>query len=253
MLAALWAVEVTDVFLGSIRHHGHLWRLPMAIRSAFADLMPERLCSPDPSARPLPGAGLKLLRLIKERAPPDWLSWPGRPRGVFLCAKVLDDGGTLVLQKGLGDASRPYGRDTRADLRIRALDQDLADAGSARACLVVAPVPPSAPAASSSVPLALRPPSWGGVSRPAYVSRLAGRPAPPRRASSLGGSSGTTSSLGGPRASLWRPFLSLLGRGRPSLAPLAPSTRPYGRVWVVPLGNSRPSSIMGWTISSSWR
>ena len=46
MLAALWAVEVADVFLGSIRHHGHLWRLPMAIRSAFADLKPERLCSP---------------------------------------------------------------------------------------------------------------------------------------------------------------------------------------------------------------
>jgi len=43
MLAALWAVEVADVFLGSIRHHGHHWRLPMAIRSAFADLTPERL------------------------------------------------------------------------------------------------------------------------------------------------------------------------------------------------------------------
>jgi len=74
MLAALWAVEVADVFLGSIRHHGHLWRLPMAIRSAFADLTPERLCSADPSARPLLEAGLKLLRLIEERAPPDWLS-----------------------------------------------------------------------------------------------------------------------------------------------------------------------------------
>ena len=32
MLAALWAVEVTDVFLGSIRHHGHLWHFPLAIR-----------------------------------------------------------------------------------------------------------------------------------------------------------------------------------------------------------------------------
>jgi len=40
MLAALWAVEVADVFPGSIRHHGHLWRLPVAIRSAFADLTP---------------------------------------------------------------------------------------------------------------------------------------------------------------------------------------------------------------------
>jgi len=60
MLAALWAVEVVDVFLGSIRHHGHLWRLPMAIRSAFADLKPERWCSADPSARPLLEAGLRL-------------------------------------------------------------------------------------------------------------------------------------------------------------------------------------------------
>jgi len=59
--------------------------------------------------------------------------------------------------------------------------------------------------------------------------------------------------LGDPRAPLWRPFLSLRARGRPSLAPLAPSTRPYGRVWGVPLGNSRPSSIMGWTIRLSWR
>jgi len=59
--------------------------------------------------------------------------------------------------------------------------------------------------------------------------------------------------LGDPRVPLWRPFLSLLGRGRPSLAPLPPSTRPYGRVWGVALGNSRPSLILGWTIRSSWR
>jgi len=41
MLPALWAVEVADVFLGSIRHHGHLWRLPLAVRSGFADLNTE--------------------------------------------------------------------------------------------------------------------------------------------------------------------------------------------------------------------
>jgi len=70
MLAALWAFEVADVFLGSIRHHGHPWRFPMAIPSAFADLTPERLRSADPSALPLLEAGLKLLRLIEERAPP---------------------------------------------------------------------------------------------------------------------------------------------------------------------------------------
>jgi len=198
MLAALWAVEVADVFLGSIRHHGNLWRLPMAIRSAFADLTPERLCSADPSARPLLEARLKLLRLIEERAPPDWLSWLGGPRRVFRCAKVLDDEGTLVIHEGLGDARLPYGRDNRADTRNRALDRDLADAGSARAGLVGAPEPPSAPAASASAPLALLPPSWGRVSRPAYVSRLAGRPARPRRAYPLGGSGGTPATLGGP-------------------------------------------------------
>jgi len=198
MLAALWAVEVADVFLGSIRHHGNLWGLPMAIRSAFADLTPERLCSADPSAQSLLEAGLKLLRLVQERAPPDWLQWLGGPRGVFRCAKVLDDEGTLVLEEGMGDVRLPYGREIRADLRIRALDRDLADAGSASVGLVVAPEPPSAPAASASAPLALRPHSWGRVSRPAYVSHVPGRPARTRRVYPLGGSGVTTSSLGGP-------------------------------------------------------
>jgi len=198
MLAALWAVEVADVFLGSIRHHGHLWRLPMAIRSPFADLTPERLCSSDPSAQPLLEAGLKLLRFIEEQAPANRLSWLGGPRGVFRCAKAPDDEGTLVLHEGLGDARLPYGRDIRADTRIRASDRDLADAASARAGLAVAPEPPSAPAASASALLALLAPSWGRVSRPAFVSRLASRPARPRRAYPLGGSGGTTATLGGP-------------------------------------------------------
>jgi len=253
MLAALWAVEVADVFLGSIRHHGNLWRLPMAIRSAFADLTPERLCSADPSARPLLEAGLKLLRLMEERAPPDWLSWLGGPRGVFRCARVLDDEGTLVLEEGLGDARLPYGRDIRADLRIRALDRALSDAGSALAGLVVAPEPPSAPAASASAPLSLRPPSWGRVSRPAYVLAWPVDPRDLVGPTPLGVAVGGLLLLGDPRAPLWRPFLYLLGRGRPSLAPLSPSTRPYGRAWGVPLGNSRQSSIMGWTTRSSWR
>ena len=61
MLAAVRAVDVADVFLGSIRHHENLWRLPMAIRSAFSDLTPERLCSADPSIRLLHEAGLELL------------------------------------------------------------------------------------------------------------------------------------------------------------------------------------------------
>jgi len=184
--------------VGTADHHGHLWCLPMAIRSAFSDLTTERLCSADPSARPLLEAGLKLLRLIEERALLDWLSWLGEPRGVFRCAKVLHDEGTLVLEEGLGDERLSYGRDIRADLRIRALERDLADAASARVGLVVAPEPPSASAASASAPLALRPPSWGRVSRPAYVSRVAGRPWRTRRAYPLGGSGVTTSTLVGP-------------------------------------------------------
>jgi len=170
----------------------------MAIRSAFADLTPERLCLDDPSAQPLLEAGLKLLRLIEEQAPANRLSWLGGPRGVFGCAKALDDEGTLVLQEGLGNARLPYGRDIRADTRIRDLDRDLADADSARAGLAVAPEPPSAPAASASTPLARLPPSWGRVSRPAYLSRLDSRPARSRRAYPLGGSGGTTATLGGP-------------------------------------------------------
>jgi len=46
MLAALWAVEVAHVFPGSIRRHGHLWRLPLSIRSAFADLTPNACARP---------------------------------------------------------------------------------------------------------------------------------------------------------------------------------------------------------------
>jgi len=57
MLATLWGAEVADVFVGSIRHHGHLWRLPLVLRTAFVELTAERLCSADPSARPLLEAG----------------------------------------------------------------------------------------------------------------------------------------------------------------------------------------------------
>jgi len=242
------------VFLGSIRHHGNLWRLPMAIRSASADLTPERLCSADPSAQPLLEAGLKLLRLIEEQAPPDRLSWLGGPRGVFRCAKALDEEGTLVLHEGLGDARLPYGRDIRADTRIRALDRDLADAASALAGLVVAPEPPSVPAASASAPLALLPPSWGRVSRPASVSRLASRPTRPRRAYPLRGSSWTIATLGGPPGPPLEPLPLFTCNGSAQFgtpSPVNPAI--YGRVWGIPLRNSRPSSIMRWTICSSWR
>ena len=153
MLAALWAVQVEDVILESIRHHGHLWRLPLAIRSAFADRTPERLCLADPSARTLLDAGLKLLRIIEKRAAPEWLQWLWGPRGIFRCANTLNDEGTLVLSEGRGHPRPPYGRDINAGLRIRPLDQVVADALSAHVGLVVAPEPPSAMAASASTPL----------------------------------------------------------------------------------------------------
>jgi len=217
MLEALWAFEVANVFLWSIRLHGNLWRLPMAIRSAFADLTPERMCSADPSARPLLEDGLKLVRRIEGRAPPDWLSWLGGPRGVFRCAKVLDDEGTLVLEEGLGDARLPYGRDI---LRIPASEHwtgtwrmlgRLARASwwlqSPRRPLQLRPPPPS--------PCAL--PLGGGChARPTCLAwpvypRVLVVPTP------LGVDVGRLLPWGDPQAPLWRPFLSLFGKGRPSL------------------------------------
>lgn len=68
MLAPLWSVEVVHVFVRSILHQGHPWRLPRAIRSAFADLTTEHLFSADRSFRPLFEASLELRRLNEERA-----------------------------------------------------------------------------------------------------------------------------------------------------------------------------------------
>ena len=86
MLATLWPAEMVDIFLCGIFHRGHLWRLPLAFWSAFADLKTERFSSADPSVRPLLEAGLKLLRLIEERESAPWPQWTGGPRGVLRCA-----------------------------------------------------------------------------------------------------------------------------------------------------------------------
>jgi len=72
MLAALWAVDAADVFLRSIRYYGHLWRLPLAIRSVFEDLTTERLCSAGPSALLFIAEGLELLRLVEAREKASW-------------------------------------------------------------------------------------------------------------------------------------------------------------------------------------
>jgi len=182
MEAVLWSFEVVDVFFGSIRHHGHLWRLPLDMRSAFADLTTERLRSADRSARPLLEACLELLRRIEERATASWHKWLGGPRGVFRCAKTMDEEGTLVLSEGLRDPRVPYGRDVKPLHRVRLFVRDSSDAESVRAGLVMAPEPPSAPDATTSAHVVLRPPLWGAVSLPAYVPRGPGRHARARRA-----------------------------------------------------------------------
>ena len=73
MLETLWAAERADVFVGSIRHHRHLWLLPLAMRSACTDPTTESLCSADPSVRTLVEAGVELLRLLEERESASWL------------------------------------------------------------------------------------------------------------------------------------------------------------------------------------
>jgi len=158
MLAALWDFQAADVFIGSIRHHGQFWRLLQAIRSAFAHLTTESLCSPDSVSRPLLEASLELLRLIEEQAKASWLQWLWGPRGVFCCAKALDDVGTLVISESLGDPRLPCGRDVTRLYHVRPVDRDLADVESAKMGLVVAPELPAAPAATASAPAVQRPP-----------------------------------------------------------------------------------------------
>jgi len=173
MLATLWAVDVGYVFVGSIRHHGHLWRLPVALRAAFGVLTTERLCSADPTMQPLLEAGLVLLHLVEEKATRSYMEAEGSPRGVFRCSKSVNAEGVLTLLEGLGDPRLPYEKHVRHDLRIRTLNRELADSGPARygpAAAVAAALAPSPPA-SSAVVAHSTPPVWGGVSRPPYATR----------------------------------------------------------------------------------
>jgi len=120
-----------------------------------------------------------------------WLQWTAGPRGVFRCAKSLDDEGILVLSDGLGDSRLPNGRDLRHTHRVRPLNRDLADAGSARVGRVVASEPPSAEATAAAAPSFLMPPLWREVLRPVYTPRGAGGYSRARRAYPLSGISGT--------------------------------------------------------------
>jgi len=191
MWATLWAVEVADVFVGSVRHHGHLWRLPLALWTALVELTAERLCSADSSVRPLLEAWLELLRLVKELRKESLLLYDESPRGVFRCAKVLDDDGVLVFMKGLGDATLPYGRHVTHELRLRPLDWDLASAGPNCYGPAALSAPPASlqpsPPASSAGASHLAPPLWGAVSRP-YTPRGGGRSGRSPRAHPGGGS-----------------------------------------------------------------
>jgi len=83
ILASLWAVEVADVFVSRIRHHGHSRRLPLALRTASVELTAERLCLADSTIRPLLDAGFKLRRLVEELGEKSWLLYDGNPRGVL--------------------------------------------------------------------------------------------------------------------------------------------------------------------------
>jgi len=128
---------------------------------------------------------------MEELGKDSWLLYDGSPRGVFRCAKVLDDDGVLVLMEGLGDATFPYERDVTHELRLRPLDRDVASAGLncyGPAALLVPPasLPPS-PSASSAGASHSAPPLWGAVSRP-YTPRGGGRYGRSRRAHSGGGS-----------------------------------------------------------------
>jgi len=136
---------------------------------------------------------------------------------VFRCAKTLDEEGTLVVSEGLGGPRLRYGRDVSAALRIRHLYRDFEDDGSARVCLVVASEPPTAPAATSSAPVVLRPPLWGARSRPAFVARELGRHARTLWVYPLGGSSGTSPLLGGPPVPPLAPFSLFTWKGSAQL------------------------------------
>jgi len=195
ILATLRAVEVADVFVGSIRQHGHLWRLQRVLRTALLEHTAERLSTADSSVLRLLEAGLELLRLVEELGKDLWLVSDGSPRGVFRCTKVLDDDGVLVLMEGLGDATLPYGRDVTHELRLRPLDRDLASAGPNRYSPAAHLAPQASlhpcPPASSAGASHSAPPLWGAVSHP-FSPHRGGRYGWSRRAYLGGGSCSTT-------------------------------------------------------------
>jgi len=186
MLATLWVVEVADVFVGSIRHHGHLWRLPLALRTACLRLTTARMCAAQPSVQPVLEAGLELLRIIEVQAQPSWLESDGTPRSVFRCSRSVDDMGRLTLLEGLGDARLPYGKGVHHDLRIRSLDRDIQNKGSGQLGSTVAATPHEGSAESSAASSMAPQPLRGAVARPMHAPRGGGRYTRARRVSGYG-------------------------------------------------------------------
>jgi len=114
----------------------------------------------------------------------------GDPRGVFRCAKAVNDEGVLTLSEGLGDSGLPYGRDILPDLRLRTLDRELAESGPARygPAAALAAASASSPAARAAAASRLPMPMWGGASR-SYSARGGSRNTRARRAYPLAGNS----------------------------------------------------------------
>ena len=131
-----------------------------------------------------------------KRATDCWIEWTGGLRGAFQCSKSLDDEGALVLSEGRGDPRLFYGRYVTHLHRIRHLDRDLADAGSARGGSAVGPEPPSAPAAAAADSSSLTQSLLGGASLPAYKSQGASRCTRARRAYLLGRGNGSVPVIG---------------------------------------------------------
>jgi len=106
MLAALWAVEVADVFLESIRHHGHLWRLSMAIRSVTAGHLAPALGEPDPSQ----SRGDTWIRVMGGRIR-SGRNGPGLSRGTYVLLTHISnrsDGDSLVITPWLTNHNRDF-------------------------------------------------------------------------------------------------------------------------------------------------
>jgi len=101
IFAALWAIDVADVFVGSIRHHSHLWRLPLALRTDLVELTAERLCSADSSVRPILEAGLELLRLVEEIGKESWLLSDEAHEGSSGAPRCLTTTGSWSLWRAL--------------------------------------------------------------------------------------------------------------------------------------------------------